>query len=245
MPWPKEIEQWRPLIEESARRNGVPFWWISAVMAIESGGRIVCLDANNPSKACEGSNCDCVTNEGIGLMATLKSTASAVMGRKVTAQELMSDPALSIEAGTRVLARNMRIYNNDYVASAVAFNAWSVKCGTGRVFVPAGKDWPKQACPDIGWAVVFGCTYQPKNRSGCVPSSNEGAPQPFVCTNNYPAQAIAAQNAARKHFGVRAQEQQSEVAAEKQKPSRGSRAVPLALGAIAGVIAVRFVSARF
>ena len=57
-----------------------------------------------------------------GLMQTLVGTASEVMGREVTAQELM-DPALSIEAGVRYIARQRRLTGFDPPLVAAAYNA--------------------------------------------------------------------------------------------------------------------------
>lgn len=200
LPWPASIEPWRPLIEAAAERHALPAAWIAAIMAIETQGKNICLDANNPSKICSGTGCSCVPNEGAGLMATLPSTASLVLGRGVTSNDLLRDPSLAIEAGTRYLKQTLAKYGNDFVAAAVAYNAGSIRCGRGGVFIPAGQSWPKQACPDTGWGVVMGCTYASQPGAACQPSG-PGAPHPYICSNLYPEKAIAAQNTARQHFG--------------------------------------------
>lgn len=199
-PWPAGIEQWRPLIEDAAARNGVPAAWIATIMAIETQGKNLCVTSSQ--SVCSGPGCACVQNEGAGLMATLPSTASIVLGRGVTSQQLLEDPAIAIEAGTKYLKQLLDKYQGDFVAAAVGYNAGSVRCGRGGVWVPAGQSWPKQACPETGWGVVMGCVYSSRQAGpACDPSTMEGAPMPFVCSNLYPEHAIAAQNAARQAFG--------------------------------------------
>ena len=198
--WPSRVNDWRTEIEQSAADNGVPPAWVAAIMAKETGGRNVCLDADAlPSyKACSPP-CRCVQNEGAGLMATLSTTASMMLGHGVTSQQLLDDPAMAIEAGTRYLAYQLGRYDGDFVKAAVAYNAGSVKCGRGSTFRPAGTDWPKQPCPDLGWGVVFGCVYtNVKYGDRCEPSTT--GVKPYVCSTDYPRQAIRLQNASREHF---------------------------------------------
>ncbi|MBW2673159.1 MAG: transglycosylase SLT domain-containing protein [Deltaproteobacteria bacterium] len=199
-PWPERVNDWRQLIEASALVNEVPAAWVAAIMAKETGGRNVCLDADAlPGyKACSAP-CRCVQNEGAGLMATLPATASSMMGQAITSQQLLGDPALAIEAGTRYLSYQLNRYGGDFVQAAVAYNAGSVKCGRGSTFRPAGTSWPKEPCPDLGWGVVFGCVYaNAKYGERCVPSST--GVKSYVCSTDYPRQAIHLQNAAREHF---------------------------------------------
>lgn len=196
--WPSAVNQWRPLIEASADRNALPSAWVASTMAQETGGRSVCLSATTLG-AC-GAPCECVPNEGAGLMATLPMTASSMMGRKVSSQQLLDDPELAIEAGTRYLKYQLDRYDGEFVHAAVGYNAGSVKCGRGGVFVPAGKDWPKQRCPDTGWGIVFGCVYADrKYGTRCAPSG-PGAPKPYICSTNYAGRAVQMQNAARTHY---------------------------------------------
>jgi len=197
-PWPAGIEQWRQLIEDAAARNGVPAAWVATIMAIETQGKNLCMTSSQ--SVCSGPGCACVPNEGAGLMATLPSTAAIVLARGVTSQQLLEDPALAIEAGTRYLKQMLDKYQGDFVAAAVAYNAGSVRCGRGGVWVPAGQTWPKQACPDTGWGVVFGCVYSQQSGPSCGPSGDV-APMPYICSTVYPEHAIAAQNAARQEFG--------------------------------------------
>ena len=62
----------------------------------------------------------------IGLMQTLIGTASEVMGRPVTAQELET-PEISIEAGTRYIAKNREATKFDPILVAAAYNAGSLQ----------------------------------------------------------------------------------------------------------------------
>ena len=62
----------------------------------------------------------------IGLMQTLTGTASEVMGREVTAQELET-PEISIEAGTRYIAKNWEVTKFDPILVAAAYNAGSLQ----------------------------------------------------------------------------------------------------------------------
>lgn len=198
--WPAAVNDWRSLIETAAAKHGVAPAWIAATMAMETGGRNLCLSAADPSKIC-GPPCICVQNEGAGVMAMLPSTASTLAGRSVSSQELMDDPELAIDLGTRLIQHNLERYGGDYVKAAVAYNAGSVKCGRGRVFVPAGADWPRERCPDTGWGVVMGCVYtDQKYGSRCAPSQT--GVKAYVCSGDYPRRAIAMQNAARHHFAL-------------------------------------------
>lgn len=238
--WPSAVNDWRPLIEASAAANNVPPHWVAAIMAIETGGRNVCLDAANPTRAC-GPPCNCVPNEGAGLMATLASTATSMMGRPVTSTELLKDPALAVEAGARTLKYHLDRYKGDFVAAAVAYNAGSVKCsskyGPGSVFVPSGKDWPRQPCPSSLWAVVFACVYSGKSGGICRPS-DPGAPLPYICSNDYPHRAIASHNAA-LHFFSGAPLPVQPVAVAGFGAVAG---IVLGLGAIAGYYGPRLVT---
>lgn len=196
--WPDQIERWRPLIEQSAAKYGIPAAWVASTMAQETGGRNVCLDASNPSRACSPP-CNCVQNEGAGVMAMQPSTASGLAGRSVTSQELLDNPALAIDLGAKLIAANVDKYHGEFVHAALSYNAGSVRCGRGQTFVPSGRDWPREPCPDTGWGVIMGCVYTDRQYGDrCGPSST--GVKPYVCSTDYPMHAIEAQNAARVHF---------------------------------------------
>lgn len=195
MPWPEGVDKWLPLIEQAAAKHGVPAVYVASTMAQETGGRNVCLNANPPPTVC-GAPCQCVQNEGAGVMAMQPSTATLLAGRSVSSQELLNDPALAIDLGAKLIRHNLDRHGGDFMHAAMSYNAGSVRCGRGATFVPAGKDWPKEPCPDTGWGVVMGCVYtSQKYGERCVPSKT--GVQPYVCSTDYPTRAAEAQNAAR------------------------------------------------
>lgn len=122
-----------------------------------------------------------------------------MLGRPITSTGLMNDPAAAVEAGTRYLKQLLDKYQGDFVAAAIGYNAGSVRCGSGGVFIPAGSGWPKQPCPSTGWGVVFSCVYSSKSGANCQPAA-PGAPMPYICSSDYPRRAIAAHNAALHFF---------------------------------------------
>jgi len=241
--WPEHVNDWRQLIEASAKVNEVPAAWVAAIMAKETGGRNVCLDADAlPGyKACSAP-CRCVKNEGAGLMATLAATASSMMGHSVTSQQLLADPALAIEAGTRYLRYQLDRYGGDFVQAAVAYNAGSVRCGRGSTFRPSGTDWPKEPCPDLGWGVVFGCVYaNVQYGERCVPSST--GVKSYVCSTDYPRLAIHLQNAAREHFeGLEPLQPPPPLIKPAEAGAVSPAVAVLAVGAIIGYAALDLVS---
>lgn len=197
--WPLGVNQWLPQIMTVSAATGVPAHQIAAIMAIETAGKNVCVTITG--SACTGPSCNCVQNEGAGLMATLPSTASLTLGRGVTSQELLARPEVAIEAGAKFFAKLLQRYNGDFVAAAVGYNAGSIKCGRGSTWVPAGSGWPKVPCPGSGWGVVTGCVYSGYAGKGCEPAP-PGSPKPNVCSNLYPEKAILANNSAIRVVGT-------------------------------------------
>jgi soluble lytic murein transglycosylase-like protein len=103
-------QDYGPLIAASCAANGVPLEIVVATIATESRGkpRAVLVE---PDKRIS-----------VGLMQPLTGTASEVMGREITAQEL-NDPALNIEAGTRYIARQRPKTGYQPPLVAAAYNA--------------------------------------------------------------------------------------------------------------------------
>lgn len=245
VPWPAKVNDWRPQIEASAAANGVPAAWVAAIMAKETGGRNVCLDADAlPAYRACSPPCRCVQNEGAGLMATLPTTAGSMLGQPVTSQQLLDDPALAIEAGARYLRYQLDRYDGDFVRAAVAYNAGSVKCGRGSTFRPAGTDWPKEPCPDLGWGVVFSCVYaNVQYGDRCAPSST--GVKAYVCSSDYPRLAIGLQNAAREHFeGLPPLPPPPTLPQPPGARPVGAAVTVLALGALVGYAALELSSGR-
>lgn len=98
------------LVAASCAANGVPLEIAVATIATESRGvpSAVLVEPDD--------------RRSVGLMQTLVGTASEVMGREVSAAEL-ADPALSIEAGVRYLARQRPKTDFQPPLVAAAYNA--------------------------------------------------------------------------------------------------------------------------
>ncbi len=134
--WPKAMDQWKPAIFGTATRFGFPPSWLAAIMALESGG--------NPT-LCSGAG-------ACGLMQVMPATATALAKRPVTGPELMSDPLLSIELGAKYIRKSLDLasIDGDFVMAAIAYNAGSVRCGTGHTRTD------KIPCPTT-WNVIMDC----------------------------------------------------------------------------------------
>jgi hypothetical protein len=168
--------QWSSLILTSAAKYSLPSHWLAGIMVVESGG--------HPGLCAKQPDGSCAQNEGAGLMAILPSTAQLLAGRRVTSQELMSDNALSIDLGAKYLRMNLDTAANggDFVMAAVSYNAGSVRCGSGKVWRPAGSTLDRPPCPTT-WGVIMGCVEFPTGSGKIV-------------VNDYPRAAIKAANAA-------------------------------------------------
>jgi len=103
-----------PIIKAACTANGVPAEIVVTTIAVESSG-IIKASLTEPDG-----------RTSIGLMQTLIGTASEVMGRQVTAQELET-PEISIEAGTRYIAKNREVTKFDPILVAAAYNAGSLQ----------------------------------------------------------------------------------------------------------------------
>ena len=116
---PKEVLQWKSEIQAAASKHGVPPQWIAGEMAAESGGQ-------------QGAHSWCC----YGLMGLLPSTATHEAGRTVSAGELLSDPALNIDLGTKLQASLFAKYGGNPIRIPAAYNAGSPKCGAGKCGEP-------------------------------------------------------------------------------------------------------------
>ncbi|HEX3574137.1 MAG TPA: transglycosylase SLT domain-containing protein [Rhodopila sp.] len=103
-----------PIIKAACATHGVPAEMVVTTIAVESRG-IVKASLMEPDG-----------RTSIGLMQTLTGTASEVMGRPVTGRELET-PEISIEAGTRYIAKNREVTNFDPILVAAAYNAGSLQ----------------------------------------------------------------------------------------------------------------------
>jgi hypothetical protein len=145
--WPEAVDTYQDLIVKAASKHLVPAAWIAGFMAQESRG---VPGAYSPKAA-------------VGLMQLLVSTAKwcsdpAFPGQTPghvgpTGQEL-TDPALNIELGTRLLAHLADKYNENLVYMAGSYNHGSAECGEQ---VPVGS----KSCPtpDHEWGLITNCGY--------------------------------------------------------------------------------------
>ena len=103
-----------PIIKAACATLGVPAEIVVTTIAVKFSG-IVKASLTEPDG-----------RTSIGVMQTLIGTASEVMGRTVTAQELET-PEISIEAGTRYIAKNREVTKFDPILVAAAYNAGSLQ----------------------------------------------------------------------------------------------------------------------
>lgn len=127
---PKAVLQWKAEIQASAAKWGVPPQWVAGEMAAESGGL-------------QGAHSYCC----YGLMGLLPSTASSQAGRVVGSAELLSDPALNIDLGTKLLGSLFKKYGGNPIRIPAAYNAGSPKCGQGSKCTSPNR-WNLLADPD-------------------------------------------------------------------------------------------------
>lgn len=116
---PKDVLQWGDEIAASAARWGVPPQWVAGEMAAESGGQ-----QRVHSWCC------------YGLMGLLPATASHEAGRAVGPDELLDDPALNIDLGTKLLGSFFQKYGGNPIRIPAAYDAGSPKCGAGKCGEP-------------------------------------------------------------------------------------------------------------
>jgi hypothetical protein len=111
---PPAVLQWMPAIAAAADRYGVPRQLVAGVVASESGGQ-----PRVHSWCC------------YGLMGLLPATAGSQAGRPVGAAELLSDPELNLDLGTKLLGSLMQKYGGNVLKVTAAYNAGSPRC-TGK-----------------------------------------------------------------------------------------------------------------
>lgn len=120
-PLPKDVAQWSGEIAKAAAKHGVPPQLVAGIMATESGGQ-----PKVHSSCC------------FGLMGLLPTTASEQAGRTVGAGELVENPVLNIDLGTKLLAVKWKKYDGNVIRIAASYNAGSALCGVGKK-CPAGS----------------------------------------------------------------------------------------------------------
>jgi hypothetical protein len=81
---PTAVNQWASVIWDAANKYGLPAHFLAGIMSLESGG-------NKNAGSYAGA---------YGLMQLTLDTAKQFKGRKVTKEELLSDPVLNVDLGT-------------------------------------------------------------------------------------------------------------------------------------------------
>lgn len=112
---PEAVKQWSSIIASTAQKYGLPPQLIAGFVSTESGGQ-----QKAASFCC------------YGLMGLLPATASSQAGRSVSPNELLNDPALNVDLGSKLIASLMQKYAGNVVKVAAAYNAGSPRCGMGR-----------------------------------------------------------------------------------------------------------------
>ena len=116
---PAAVKQWANEINAAALKFDLWPNFIAGFVATESGGK---RDAH--SFCC------------YGLMGLLPQTASSMAGRSVSPSELVENPALNIELGSKYVDQLMTKYKDNPIKVAAGYNAGSAKCGAGKCSVP-------------------------------------------------------------------------------------------------------------
>lgn len=174
--WPSDIDRWRTQIFAAGARQGVLPNWIAGIMGIETGGKTGLV-----SYAGAG-----------GLMALMPGTAAAMETKLGLPHrpfaEIVADNELNLELGVAYLRDRLDAYGGQFPMAAIAYNAGSVRCGTGRLCVPPGaRDCVKTPCPPNDWGAVMDCWLQ-----------KDGS----LKTSDYPRRAVQYANSALDHgFG--------------------------------------------
>lgn len=145
------VNKWRGLINETARRHGIPPAWLAGIMLRESGG--------NPNACSPCSNSCCGTiNPGCcayGLMQLTQRTGSMQLGKTIGAE--IFDPALNLDLGAKLIRQLADKSHACMVCVLAMYNAGSVKCGTAKGCVNAGM-----------WNTIENCGYT----EGCIRAIN-------------------------------------------------------------------------
>jgi len=113
---PGGVLKWSQQIRAAAAKHSLPPQFVAGIMGLESGGN---PNAKSPANAW-------------GLMQLLPSTASGQAGRLVTGQELLDDPLLNLDLGTKFLAELWEKYKGNAIRVTASYNAGSPKCGMGK-----------------------------------------------------------------------------------------------------------------
>jgi len=133
---PNDVNQWRKLVYDKAKKYNIAPALIVAVMWQESRGN-----------ASAGSYAN-----AFGLMQLILSTAKMMAGRSVSKEELF-DPDLNVDLGAKLLAKLNKDYNGNLPHILAAYNAGGAFCGTGKKY-PSGEP-----CAPNRYGLVQNCGY--------------------------------------------------------------------------------------
>lgn len=116
---PPAVNKWSSEIATAAAKYDIWPNFIAGFVATESGGE----------QAAHSSCC-------YGLMGLLPATAASMAGRSVSPEELLSNPALNIDLGSKLIDQLLDKYKNNPIKVAASYNAGSAKCGAGKCGAP-------------------------------------------------------------------------------------------------------------
>ncbi len=116
---PAAVKEWSSEIAASATKYDLWPNFIAGFIATESTGQ-----QKAHSYCC------------YGLMGLLPATASSMAGRQVSSDELLNDPALNIDLGSKLISQLMTKYGSNPIKVAASYNAGSPKCGAGKCGAP-------------------------------------------------------------------------------------------------------------
>lgn len=133
-PMPKAVAQWAPLVLKYAAQYEVPPTFVAGILTVESSGiSIACNSEGGQRKTCDDEpdfrwsvkkQQWVPVNKGVGLM---QLTDPGVKEGHPNS-ELLSNPDLNIQLGTKYFAKHWKRYDGDFVKAIAAYNAGSWRC---------------------------------------------------------------------------------------------------------------------
>jgi len=111
-PWPKPVNDWRHLIEESASANGVSPALLAAIVATQSGGDAAKMDGDR-----------------YGLLQLDIEMAQLISGAKVEPDTVLH-PAWNLMFGGKLVAKCLNETDNNLIAAIAMYSSGSVRCDT-------------------------------------------------------------------------------------------------------------------
>lgn len=111
----KDVIPWFDLIAKMAVKYDVPAHLVAGIMSTESGGK-------------QQAHTSCC----YGLMGLFPPTAKTMAGRTVSPDELLNNPALNIELGTKFISYLLKKYDGNFIKVATAYNSGGAYCSPAK-----------------------------------------------------------------------------------------------------------------